>query len=112
MTTDRKVVPSTATSVKTKLFCYGTLNVHHIQRELWGEAKEGSIVTLDGYELKLYPQGYFYIVKKPGERVVGKVYELTPEQIERTDRYEGSGYERKKVYRVGQETLETYIGKE
>jgi gamma-glutamylcyclotransferase (GGCT)/AIG2-like uncharacterized protein YtfP len=78
-----------------KLFCYGTLNVHAVQRELWGEAKEGLPSSILDYELKMWPETtVFYVERKPGERVAGKVYELTEEQLAATDSYETSAYMR------------------
>lgn len=78
-----------------RLFCYGTLNVHEIQRALWGEAKEGEYGRLLDYELKLWPNSsIFYVERKPGESVSGKMYELTELQLKRTDAYEGPAYKR------------------
>ena len=60
------------------LFCYGTLNVHDVQRQIWGEAKEGITGVLADYELKLWSgSSICYVEKKIGEKVVGKAYELT-----------------------------------
>jgi hypothetical protein len=42
----------------------------------------------------MYSNFIFYIERKLGERVSGKVYELTPEQLEATDRYETDAYQR------------------
>lgn len=79
------------------LFSYGTLNLHDIQSYLWGEEKQGRVKQLDDYRLNVYNSGIYYIDKEFGETVAGKVYELTDEQLERTDQYEGSAYTREKV---------------
>lgn len=79
----------------TKLFVYDMLNTHHVQRTIWGEAKTGAPFILDNYELKAYANGTFYIEKKIGERVSGKLYELNEDQLKDTDWYETESYERK-----------------
>lgn len=92
-----------------KLFCYGTLNVHGIQEMLWNEQKQGRPAVLPGYELRLWKNSaIFYVVPKPGERVVGKIYELTKKQIEVTDTYETEAYERIRV-EIGKEQVEIYV---
>lgn len=68
--------------------------MHSVQRNLWGEAKTGTPTVLNDYELKMYTNFIFYIEKKLGERVSGKVYELTPEQLAATDKYETEAYKR------------------
>lgn len=75
-----------------KIFAYGTLNLHDTQRWLWGEAKQGTVAQLDDYELNCYASGIYYLDKKFGETVAGKIYDLTPEQLEATDGYEGKAY--------------------
>lgn len=79
------------------LFSYGTLNLHEVQSYLWGEEKQGKVKQLNDYRLNVYQSGIYYIDKEFGETVAGKVYELTDEQLERTDQYEGSSYKREKV---------------
>lgn len=105
-TPEAEVVNPVATH---KLFCYGTLNLHEIQKGLWGEMKQGRPLALDDYELKQFPEfGPFYIEPKFGERVSGKVYEITYEQLLATDKYETSAYERVLVTQDG-EAFNTYI---
>jgi gamma-glutamylcyclotransferase (GGCT)/AIG2-like uncharacterized protein YtfP len=89
-----------------KLFCYGTLNVHEIQRSLWGEAKEGEYGRLLDYELKLWPDSFIYYI----ERKVGEMYDLTDEQLKATDKYEGSAYERITIEtKFGSDDFEVYV---
>lgn len=74
------------------------MNVHDIQRGLWGEAKSGAPKVLNHYELMLWPNSaIFYIRRNVGERVSGKIYELTDEQLEATDHYETDAYKRVKI---------------
>ncbi len=82
---------------KTLLFCYGTLNLHSVQEYLWGESKSGTVAALPDYELRSYENNIFYLVKKFGESVAGKVYELTDEQLAATDGYEGKYYKKEQV---------------
>lgn len=90
------------------LFAYGTLNIHDVQRSLWGEAKSGKPFVLDDYELKMYENNIFYIERKLGERVSGKLYELTDEQMEVTDWYEGKAYD-KTTIRQNDDVVLTYV---
>lgn len=96
--------------MKTKLFAYGTLNVHSIQRAVWGEAKEGKCGHIYDHELKIYSNNIFYLERKPGESVAGKVYELTEEELKATDKYETDAYERVTIRgENGNATVDTYI---
>lgn len=91
-----------------KLFAYGTLNLRDVQRWLWGETKQGRVAKLDDYQLNAYDNGIYYIDKKFGETVAGKIYELTEEQLESTDRYEGKSYV-KDMVNINGETVNVYI---
>jgi len=80
-----------------RVFSYGTLNLHDVQNWLWGEEKNGKVKQLNDYRLNTYDNGIYYITKEFGETVAGKVYEITDEQLERTDAYEGKAYTRERV---------------
>ena len=95
-------------SMSNLLFSYGTLNLEEVQRYLWGEAKRGRVKQLNDYRLNSYNNNIMFITKEFGETVAGKVYQLTPEQMERTDRYEGDAYERKLV-RIDDESVYIYV---
>lgn len=93
-----------------RIFCYGTLNVHEIQRQLWGEAKQGQTAHVRNYELKMWPSStIFYIEKKVGESVPGKVYTLNDEQLKATDAYETAAYKRVRVSEPGDPLVEAYV---
>lgn len=77
-----------------RLFCYGTLNLHSFQTMVWGEQMHGKVQELQNHKLGIFDSGYFYVDKEFGESVAGKVYKLTDEQLEATDKYEGPSYER------------------
>lgn len=76
-----------------KLFVYNELNTHELQRDLWKEAKEGEALRLDDWELMVGEQG-FYVKRRPGETVIGKVYDLNDKQLKKTDKYMGKGMKR------------------
>lgn len=106
--TDEK--PYRDTRGKTTLFCYGTLNVHEIQRMIWGEAMEGQDVVLADYELKLWPNSMImYVEKRIGEKTVGKAYELTDEQLKATDKFESDAYKRITIRAVGKSPFDVYV---
>jgi len=95
--TTQTAPPVTPPAKTTKrLFVYGPLNIHDVQRVIWGEAKEGESGNLRGFEERAFADESMgsYLEPKPGEYVVGKVYELTPEQLEATDIYMTDAYKR------------------
>lgn len=103
------ITPYRDTTGLTTLFCYGTLNVHDVQRGIWGEAKEGKTGVLTDYELKLWAgSSIVYVEKKIGERVVGKSYELTDEQLRATDVFESNMYKRTTIT-VGTKSCDVYV---
>lgn len=81
-----------AKDTTTNIFCYGTLNIGEVQDALWGERKTGEVAELKDYQLRMYTNNIFFLRKKFGETVAGKVYSLTPEQLEATNKYEGRAY--------------------
>lgn len=93
---------------KNKLFAYGTLNIHSVQRWLWGEQKEGKVAGLIDYELDRYSNNILFINRKVGESVAGKVYELTDEQLDATDSYEGEMYTRQQVT-IAEQQVYVYV---
>lgn len=94
--------------MKHKLFSYGTLNLHDVQSWLWSEEKQGRATVLNDYRLDAYESGIYYIEKEFGETVAGKVYEITDEQLKRTDAYEGNAYSRENVTIDG-EIVNVYV---
>ena len=91
-----------------RVFAYGTLNLHEVQTWLWGEEKQGRVKQLDDYRLNTYENGIYYITKEFGETVAGKVYEISDEQLKRTDAYEGKAYTRERVTIDG-EIVNVYV---
>lgn len=90
------------------LFSYGTLQMREVQLANYGRELEGSADALTGYRLavvadrdpdavRISGTGKHFIVQPtgdPADRVPGMVYFLNPNDLEATDRYEGSDYGR------------------
>lgn len=110
---EAEVVKTTTTVVKEEptlniVFIYEFLNVHSIQKDIWGSSKSGKPYVLEGYELMANKDYELYIKRKIAERTIGKLYELTDEQLKETDEYMGT--KRSRVYlEVGNKTVVTYM---
>jgi hypothetical protein len=90
------------------LFSYGTLQMREVQMANYGRPLEGSPDALVGYRLEVLPDrdpdavrisgGKTHMVVRktgdPADRVPGSVFLLTAEELEATDKYEGSDYSR------------------
>ena len=82
----------------TYLFSYGTLRNIGIQEELFQRKLVGWPDTLLGYALsqeKVYGR-YPTISRMPDKsaQLSGTVYEITAEELKKTDTYEGNAYSR------------------
>lgn len=84
-----------------KLFTYGTLQDPDTQNQLLGRSLgQGTADTLRGYRLaKLVGihATYSIIQPKSGAKVDGIVYEVSADELERLDIYEGNAYLRVSV---------------
>jgi len=73
------------------IFVYGTLlqggSNHHILQA--GEGRGPVPAALEDYALYQVTPWYPGIVPKPGRKVLGEVYEVSPELLTRLDRLEG-----------------------
>jgi len=90
------------------LFSYGTLQLREVQLANYGRRLEGSPDALVGYRLEVLPDRdpdavrisgtkTHLVVRKtgdPADRVPGTLFLLTAEELDATDRYEGSDYAR------------------
>jgi gamma-glutamylcyclotransferase (GGCT)/AIG2-like uncharacterized protein YtfP len=74
-----------------KLFVYGTLIEDTFVRELIGRVPPSQPAVLSGYGVGRHPTAPHATAEPdPGASIAGKVYEgLTPDELERIDRYEG-----------------------
>ena len=84
-----------------KLFTYGTLTIPATQYQLLGrKLGEGTPDILRGYRLaKLQGIHHVYSILQPqaGSTVDGLLYEVTQEELEQLDKYEGDAYQRVSV---------------
>jgi len=90
------------------LFSYGTLQLRHVQLANYGRPLEGSPDELIGYRLEVLPDrdpdavrisgtNTHMVVRRTGnaaDRVAGVIFLLTTDELQQTDRYEGSDYAR------------------
>jgi hypothetical protein len=91
-----------------RLFSYGTLQQDNVQLATFGRLVAGIPDSLVGYELSMYVIDDIEVVRTSGKThhpivrftgaptacVAGTVFEITPEELERADRYEVSAYTR------------------
>lgn len=95
----------------TGLFNFGSLNIHAIQQDVWGETMQGVPFTLEDYELKMFSDNIFFIERKLGESVVGRIYQLTDDQFTALDAYMTDKYKREDIAQGGKK-FQTYLLKE
>lgn len=80
---------------KSKLFIYDALNTKECQFGVWGEVKEGVVMTGYDYELRLDPSTQqLYAEFSMGETIAGKLYDLDAEQLQQADVHMGTAYKR------------------
>lgn len=81
-----------------KIFTYGTLQEPVIQREIIGRTLgDGTPDRLRGYKmarLKGIHTNYNIIQPHTGSIIEGRVYEVTEEELDKIDHYEGNAYMR------------------
>ena len=85
----------------TRLFTYGTLQEEKIQSQLYGRILKGEKDCLFGYvllEQKIY--GHYPVIQPTSfetDVICGMAYEISEQELYKTDVYEGECYKRKKV---------------
>jgi gamma-glutamylcyclotransferase (GGCT)/AIG2-like uncharacterized protein YtfP len=83
-----------------KLFAYGTLLDETIQKNVIGHLVEGTADLLIGYRktMRQFCSGiYPDLIDDAKCEVNGQILDLSSEELERCDRYEGDEYRRVKV---------------
>ena len=89
-----------------KLFAYASLKNEDHQKDLFGRILEGTPETLVGYILKeIQIEEEFGLVhypiinqtNKPEDTISGMLYEVTKQELNQVDRYEGLHYRRVEV---------------
>jgi gamma-glutamylcyclotransferase (GGCT)/AIG2-like uncharacterized protein YtfP len=100
--------------MKTKIFCYGTLQEPNVQMELIGRTVLGELVSIDGYViLRDYvdPQdgiAYPRIVPMKNGCVYGRILEFTDDEIKILNDYETDMYILEKII-INDEAVYTYV---
>jgi gamma-glutamylcyclotransferase (GGCT)/AIG2-like uncharacterized protein YtfP len=89
-----------------KLFAYGTLKDKEVQETIFGRILQGIPETLLGYVVKeiqieeefgLEPYPIIVETLNQENKISGILYELTEEQLQKADTYEGKYYRRIQV---------------
>lgn len=94
-----------------RLFVYGTLQDSQIQETLIGRSLSGIGDSLQGYQINhLLMSPYPVAIPKNEGIIEGQILEVTTNELEKLDEYEGECYLRIRVWLMsGQETW-VYIG--
>ncbi|MDE2774658.1 MAG: gamma-glutamylcyclotransferase [Chloroflexota bacterium] len=96
-----------------KLFTYGTLRDPETQQRLLGRTLgDGAPDTLRGYRLaKLTGIHEVYSILQPqaGSTVEGMLYEVSDDELDRLDAYEGEAYQRVSVRLVSKTRAWAYM---
>jgi gamma-glutamylcyclotransferase (GGCT)/AIG2-like uncharacterized protein YtfP len=89
-----------------QLFAYGTLKNKDVQEKIFGRVLKGQPETLKGYTIKeiqieeeygLEPYPIIVQTKNQENTIDGILYELSMEDIQKADIYEGKYYQRIQV---------------
>lgn len=98
--------------METTLFCYGTLQQPHTQRELIGRTLDGQLCKLLNHKITLsvydpsdgntYPALEF----EPFALTYGHVYKVTAEELAALDEYETELYTKRQIEVISTETGE------
>lgn len=83
-----------------KLFVYGTLLNETVQKNVIGRLVEGTLDLLVGYRktMRQFSSGiYPDLIENSTCEVNGQILDLTADELERCDQYEGDEYRRMKV---------------
>ena len=96
-----------------KLFTYGTLRDPATHQQLLGRSLgEGVADTLRGYRLAKLTgihQVFSILQPHPGSTVDGMLFEVTQEELEQLDDYEGDAYQRVSVTLVSKTRAWAYL---
>jgi len=94
------------------LFVYGTLRETHVQERLIGRIVEGQSDELQGYrrDWVLLPPYPVAMPAAPEEHIRGTVLEVTQDELEAMDIYEGICYLRIKVILLSGREAWVYVG--
>ena len=79
------------------LFSYGTIQNPKVQKEIFGHILYGVEDSLFGYsktKIKIENKEYNIAFTGTGGRINGRVYQLSDNELEKVDLYEGNYYRR------------------
>ncbi len=96
-----------------KLFVYGTLKEHDVQRNVFGRVASSVPDSLEGFRMSLIAQGgatYPIILPEADGVIDGLVLEVTTEELALIDRYETEDYKRVRVTLVSGTEAWVYRG--
>ncbi len=105
------------------LFSYGTLQLDQVQISTFGRRLDGHADAMPGWRTEMLEITDPDVLKTSGERfhpvvmpsddpadsVAGKVFVITPEELERADSYEVSDYKRVEVTLASGTTAWVYV---
>lgn len=79
------------------LFCYGSLELAEVMREVTGRTFEGELAELDGFaRYRVRDADYPGLLPEPGARTKGTLYRAVDDAaLAALDRFEGPLYERR-----------------
>ena len=93
-----------------KIFVYGTLQDSHVQQSLIGREILGQADVLQGYIINfLLLPPYPVAVPDDDSQIEGQILEVSSEELEKLDRYEGEGYLRINVWLVSGQEAWVYV---
>lgn len=100
--------------MKNKIFAYGTLSDSKVQMRIWGRLTSGKADILNGYEKSEIDtsDGKFpLIIPSKTKSVPGIIIEVSDEELQKIDEYEGEEYKRIEVETQGGITAWVYVEK-
>lgn len=96
------------TETLRRLFVYGTLKQTHVQRSVIGRTVHGTPEALPGY--RVYYWRFPVALADESSMVHGLLLQVTDEELERLDLYEGPSYIRKQVTLASGKSALVYCG--
>ncbi len=97
------------------LFAYGTLLEKEVQLGVFSRLLGGLSDSLSGYRISDFKVADLYPTldhtKDNQDKIMGRVFALTPDELVKADAYEGEGYERKEIILESGKKAWVYIAK-
>jgi gamma-glutamylcyclotransferase (GGCT)/AIG2-like uncharacterized protein YtfP len=97
------------------VFTYGTLQDEEVQLEVFSRLLSGPQDTLSKYKIAAQKVANRYPTlehtKNEKDKITGKIYTLSPEELDKADAYEGAAYERIEITLVSGKKAWVYTAK-